>query len=188
MDPSHNECKDDLFGKDCRECGRIMTYSDDPTFVSQKRSREENQDNISRGLDCISNFLTSNGLHINQKKTTLKEHMVKQKRARMGGIPPFLLTTGTNGEVKRVDVSRYTRILGGNLQDDLSWKYQLETGKKALLPCLRMKIGALKLIAKNIPKKGGLCLVNGIVISKLVYLLPVWGVCRRAGEEKLRRS
>ena len=175
QDSSHSENKDDLFGSDCRECGRITTYSDDSTYVTQKKTRTENQENLDIGLEKISVFLTANGLHINQTKTTVTEHMVKQKRSKINGQPPILRTTGRNGETKDIVSTKFARILGGNLQDDLSWKCQLETGKKALLPCLRTKIGALRLIARNIPTKGRLCLANGMIISKLVYLLPVWG-------------
>ena len=61
------------------------------------------------------------------------------------------------------------------MQDDLTWRGHLELGEKSLLPILRSKIGALKLLSRNIPYKGRLYLANGLIISHLVYLIPVWG-------------
>ena len=51
----------------------------------------------------------------------------------------------------------------------------MEIGKKSLLPGLRMKIGALKMLSKNIPVKGRRILTNGMIVGKLLYLIPVWG-------------
>lgn len=80
--------------------------------------------------------------------------MVKQKRTRTPGEPLVLMTSLPNGENKVIEVSRFNRLLGGNLQYNLTWRGHLELGKKALLPILRTKIGALKLIAKNVLQKG----------------------------------
>ena len=167
---SHKEIEDDLFGMDCPECGRIICYSDDSTFVGAGKSRAENQAKLDKNMPIISDFLTANGMAINQGKTKVGEHMVKQKKIRVSGEPPTLVTQN-----KRIETSRFIRLLGGNIQDDLTWRGHLELGQKSLLPAMRSKIGALKLIGRNIGEKGRRCIANGLIVSKLLYLLPVWG-------------
>ena len=44
-----------------------------------------------------------------------------------------------------------------------------------MLPTVRSKLGALKYISKIIPKKGRKLLVEGIILSKIMYLIPMWG-------------
>ena len=174
-DEVHVKEDDDLFGDDCTKCGKVTCYADDCTYVTMARTREENQRNLTRSMEKVADFLISNGMTINPSKTTISEHMVKQKTTRTPGDPPTLLTTLPNGEDKTIIASRFNRLLGGNFQDNLLWRGQLELGKKALLPILRTKIGALKLIARNIPQRGLLYLANGLIISRLVYLLPSMG-------------
>ena len=79
--------------------------------------------------------------------------MVNKKRAKIRGSPPTLVTKSPSGEDKTVESSRFIRLLGGNLQEDLTRRGQLELGKKLLLPGLRTKIGALKMLVKNIPEE-----------------------------------
>ena len=184
---SHSRGKDDLFGQDCPNCGRMICYSDDSTYVTASTTREENQTKVIRNHDNITEFLTANGMMMNPTKTTLSEHMVRQRRNVTDGSPPTLVTKLPNGDDKIIQSSRFTRLLGGNIQDDLTWRGQLELGKKALLPILRTKIGALKIIARNVPEKGRLCLANGIIISKLLYLLPTWGGTHESNLKKTQQ-
>ena len=99
---------------------------------------------------------------------------------RMDSSPRTLVTKLPNGEDKIIESSRIIRLLVGNLQEDLTWR-----GKKSLLPALRSKIGALKLVGKNLSEEGCLCLANGMIISKLLYLLPVWGGTHPSNMKKL---
>ena len=101
--------------------------------------------------------------------------MVNKKRAKIKGDPPKLETTLPNGDNKTIHHSKYIRLLEGNLQNDMTWRGHIEMGKKALLPSVRSKLGGLKLLAKQIPEKGCLILANGLILSKINYLIPVWG-------------
>ena len=44
-----------------------------------------------------------------------------------------------------------------------------------LIPALRKKLGILKDLRKNIPRKSKLLLENGFIIGKLNFLLPIYG-------------
>ena len=87
--------------------------------------------------------MNDNNLSLNMSKTNLLEVMIKQKRTRTKGQPPHIDTKDDRGADKRITAGKYLRILGGNLQDNLSWQYLIETGEKALLQILRQKLGAL---------------------------------------------
>ena len=162
-----------LFGDNCPKCGTIPNYADDATFVVANPTREQNQVQLSRSLDTITTYLNSNHLSINQPKTALLEIMTHQKRSRIGGVPPSLVVQ--NGTNKIITPGRHMRLLGGNLQENLSWQAHLEAGDKPLLPDLRSKLGALRHLGPGVPRQTRLKLANTTIMSRILYLLPIWG-------------
>ena len=103
------------------------------------------------------------------------ESMIGQKRGKTTGTPPSLQTISTEGEIKLVNDSQHIRVLGGNLQNNMSWQSHLETGQKALLPQMRKQIGKLKHLGKLIPLRHRKNLGKGLICSKLNSLQPLWG-------------
>ena len=98
--------------------------------------------------------------------------MTSQKRARLGGIPPELTIREWNkGRLvdNLITDSRYSRILGGNLRNNLSWESHLLTGKKAILPAARRLVGSMSGLRQLMSRKANLNLVNALVISKISY-------------------
>ena len=71
--------------------------------------------------------------------------------------------------------SVYSRILGGNLKNNLSWDSHLLTGKKAVLPAVRKLVGLLHSIRHLLPTSAKLKIVNSLVIGKLSYIVSLWG-------------
>ena len=101
--------------------------------------------------------------------------MVKQKRCKLKGTPPSLQVVDENGEPKTIHAGTESRLLRCNFAKDLAWKQQLEVGETALLPTIRSKLGALKHISCGIPSKERKLLVEGIILSKIFYLIPIFG-------------
>ena len=66
-DDSH-KYKDDLFGCSCKKCGTMTVYADDAMYVTIFKTRAENQANLTRNFDNITEFLTSNLLTVNQQR------------------------------------------------------------------------------------------------------------------------
>ena len=60
--------------------------------------------------------------------------MISQKKGKTPGRPPHLTVLETTGVQKVVEDSNFTRILGANVQANLTWNTYLETGNKAVLP------------------------------------------------------
>ena len=164
-----------LFGETCPECGQMMQYADDATYVTASKSRETNQRNIEENMDKIKSFLNANELCINETKTTLIELMNKQKRARIKGNPLELTVMDSEGQPKVLAARKDCRLLGANLAQDLTWTAHLVTGEKPLLPELRRQVGAVRYISREIPKRSRKVLAEGLVIARIQYLLPMWG-------------
>ena len=61
----------------------------------------------------------------------------------------------------------------------------LEAGKKVLLPQVRRQLGLLRHNSSLIPKSVRRNIANGLVVSKLSYLLPLWGT---ASGTQLRKA
>ena len=170
-----HEDKKELFGKNCQECGHLPSYADDATYVCTDKLRETNKNKIVKKLKDIKTFLNTNKLTINPGKTVIQEVMIKQKRGKVRGEPPQIEVEKTPGVYKMIYDSKDCKVLGGRLQNNMSWKAHLESGTKALLPSLRSQLGALYHLGRTVPRQSRLTLVNGLIVSRLIYLIPLWG-------------
>ena len=171
---AHN-IREDLFGENCEQCGIITAYADDITMHISNTLRTKNQSDMTRKIEIIERFLHLNGLTVNRGKTKIMESMVRQKRSKLGGEGPKLKVTENNGQTKILEGEKTCKLLGGIIQDDLSWRGHLLDTKDSLVPTLNKRLGCLKYVGKNIGKKGKLLLTNGFFISKLLYLIGIWG-------------
>ena len=163
--------KERLFTDICNICGMLPTYADDSTIVITTKTRFAAQVRIVRKVEEIKTFLDTNSLAINLTKTEIVEIMVHQKRTRMSGNSHQLSVTKSDGILKIISAADSCRLLGVNI----TWSHHLELGDKPLLSSLRSTLGALTFIAHNLPLKSHLLLANGLLISKIVYLIPMWG-------------
>ena len=66
-------------------------------------------------------------------------------------------------------------LLGGHLHQSLQWNHHIRDGKKSIMKQLTGRINGLKKIARNATFSTRLMLANGVVMSKVVYLITVWG-------------
>ena len=180
-----------LFGSHCEECGMMPLYADDALYISVSKSRMKNQLNIERTFTKITEYLNMNGLQINATKTTLTEFMCHQKRAKTRGIPPELtVEESVNGDIKDKHIldKPVCRTLGANLRNDMTWEAHLLTGKRAVIPAIRRQLGALHKIGGHMSQLGRLQLTNALIISKLAYLITLWGNTNGTMVEKAQRA
>ena len=168
---------EELFGNNCETCGLITCFADDCTVAVANKSRDENKKCMVENLEKISNYLTSNGLKVNKSKTLIQECMVMQKRAKLNSAPPTLIVQQETDETEEQELVNqvHSRFLGINLNRDLSWRSHLEQGDKPLLPALRRRLGGLKHLGNNIPQRARRTLANSLIVSKVIYMIPVWG-------------
>ena len=183
--PIHNE-NNALFNGNCDRCGTIPTYADDSTIVIKTKTRFEAQEKVAEKMQIVRNFLSNNSLSVNASKTEILEMMVQQKRRWIRGSPPQLTVSKPDGSIKVITAKESIRLLGVNLNQNCSWKHHLALGEKALLPALRSKIGALAHISGNIPRRSKLLLANGLIISKVMYLVAMWGGLKAGGSKSVQ--
>ena len=101
--------------------------------------------------------------------------MNRQKACKVNGPEPVLRTFDSQGHLKEIKPRKNEKCLGGQLQNNMTWQAMLETGEDALIPSLRKKLGILKFLGKNIPRKSRLILANSLLIGKINFLLPIYG-------------
>ena len=169
-----------------QKCGMIPVFADDSTILVANKDPEINKVILKKKLDEVTEFLNNNDLIINQDKTTVQNYMVHQKRAKIE-CNPTVLTVTTQNEVVNIDNQVHTRILGINLNQDLSWRSHFELGEKPLLPILRRRLGAITHLGNTIPRKGKLILINGLIISKIIYMIQIWGGTHNVHYQKIQR-
>ena len=175
--PEHDTDVDNinLFTDICVDCGQMPTYADDSTVVISTRSRFRAQEKVIAITDRVKNFLTANSLSLNLGKTEIVECMVRQKRVSLPGTSPQLSVTKPDGSLKVISAKDSCRLLGGNINKDANWSHHLVGGEKPLLNSLRSILGVLAHLSSNLPQKSRLLLANGLFLSRLLYLLPMWG-------------
>ena len=174
---------DRLFARDCNRCGIFPMYADDGQLQISSNSRGYNQDKLELNFWEVCGFLNANGLQVNQWKTKLTEFMTHQKRAKLKGIPPDItvreetadLRGRTRTQDKLISDSVNCKMLGLMMKNDMSWESHLNKGKGALLPALRRQIGMIARIGTNMSEKARLNLANCLIISRLSYMISVWG-------------
>ena len=164
-----------LFTENCPLCGDLPCYADDALFVISSKSREYNQVKLTRNLAAIKSFLNDNHLSMNASKTKVCKSMVPQKRTWMPGVPPSLSVRKPTGEPVEIAASKSIRMLGANIDENLSWRAHFEDGEKPVISALRSKLGTLRHIGAQLPRRSCLTLTNGIILSKVNYLIQVWG-------------
>ena len=136
-------------------------------------------------LDKIESFLVANKLTINVSKKVIMEIMLKQKRSRLKGNPPSL-TVRTDTEIKTITSKTECFLLGGYLQQNMLWQSMIETGEKSILRRVRSKLGAQKYCCRKLSCQSKLLLANGLIISKILYLLPIFCRTQRKYLDKLQ--
>ena len=174
MNESHKN-NEKLFSEVCEECGSLNLYADDTTYFVANKRRQKNENMIRETLVEIEKFLAENKLHLNVGKTTLLEAMIPQKKGKTPGEPPSLQVEAEPGRMKDiVDVGR-CRILGVNIQSNMTWLAHLESGEKAILPRVRRQLGALVHQGKKIPLRCRKTLATGLILSRMQYAIAIWG-------------
>ena len=73
--------------------------------------------------------------------------------------------------------SKVERLLGAQVHQDMHWKEHLLLNDDSLIKSLNKRAGAIKKISRAASFKTRKMIANGIYMSKLIYLMPVWMGC-----------
>ena len=69
------------------------------------------------------------------------------------------------------------RLLGAQVHQDMGWREHILDNEDSLLKCLNKRVGAIRKISHTASFKTRKMIANGIFISKLIYLMPLWMGC-----------
>ena len=125
---------------------------------------------LSEKYKVIEEYMVSNKLVINADKTHLvvmgsrKTNMARQAVSLRAGQHIIL-------------PSETEKLLGCNIHQSLKWQTHIQTGDSSLIKQLTSRLNALQKVSTHASFKTRLSAANGVFMSSLAYLLPVWGGC-----------
>ena len=155
----------------CTACGTICCFADDTTFSSFAKNPDHLASNLAEKFKMISEFLISNGLKLNEDKTHLLLLTSSQKRRKNN--PQISLVT--NSAIVRSTPAE--KLLGCTIHEDLKWSEYILIGENSLVKSLCSRLKALKLVCGVASFKARKMIGEGIFMSKLIYVIQVWGGC-----------
>ena len=124
---------------------------------------------IAQGQEAvIEDWVNDNKLVINTDKTHLlvlgpKKIENRRKEVKIQAGPYIIKPTESE------------KLLGAYLHESMQWNRHIRDHSKSLMRQLTTRMNGLKRIAKTATFKTRLMIANGAVMSKVVYLISVWG-------------
>ena len=165
----------------CDDCGGICCYADDSTYSTSSPDQNELTAKLTDKYNLIANYMTSNKLKLNDNKTHLLV-MTTSKMRQNRNINVHIITP-----TEVVEPTSCETLLGNVIHEGLKWcQYILHgnpkpdgSGQKSLINQLNTRLNGLKLICKVASFKTRLMVANGIFMSKLIYVIPLWAGCEK---------
>ena len=154
----------------CNPCGSTVCYVDDATFSFGHSDPVEVTNTLTDQYDKIAKYMIANKLVINDDKTQL---VVMGSRSTASRQAEVTLTAGQHSIVK----TKTAKLLGGTISQDLKWKEHLLTSEQSVIRQVTSRVNGLSLISSRATFKTRLMVANGIVLSKICYLIQLWGGC-----------
>ena len=123
----------------------------------------------------MADFLVSNRLKLNDDKTHLMVMSTSQARAIRKGTMKDSRLVVIRTPTELIEPSETEKLLGCWLHQDMKFIEHLENNSESLLSSLNKRIGALKMLGKVANFKCRKMISDGIFMSKLIYLIELWG-------------
>ena len=165
----HDHENEDLNGN-CNSCGSVCCYADDTTYSKSHKDPVVLKQQIDQKYQKLSEYMNQNKLILNKDKTHLLIMAPAKKRKNKNN---FGITLNTGEEIIKPQDTEV--LLGGVISSNLKWNEHIRDHKKSMLKSLTSRINALSKISKFSNFKTRKMIANGIFMSKLVYLIQLWG-------------
>ena len=164
------------------ENGTLCCYADDSTLTCTGFRTSELSNNLSEKYEVIAEFMRNNKLKLNDDKTHLLVMDTGQSKVRNQANKTVYIRTPKG----IITPSSKEKLLGCWVSDNLKWSEHIQDNKESLILALTARLAALKLISKISTFKNRKMLANGIFLSKLSYMLAVWGGCSAVLKKSLQ--
>ena len=159
------------YSMSCKSCGSVTCYADDTTYSCSSSDPDILSAKLTAKYKVMSQFLVNNRLKLNDDKTHLMVLTTSKTRRRLDPSTRVSITTPT----EIITPSPYEKLLGGVIHQDMKWNEHLQDNEDSLMKSLRSRLGALKLVGKVANFKNRKMIAEGIIMSKLTYLIALWG-------------
>ena len=120
----------------------------------------------------MADFLKDNKLKVNDDKTHMLVMTTWQKRRLVDTD-----STRINTPTSTVIPSSTERLLGAEVHHNLGWREHILDSDNSMVKSLNKRLGALKKVQKMASFKSRKLIAEGIFMSKLIYLMPLWAGC-----------
>ena len=154
----------------CDDCGGTVCYVDDGTYSVGHKDPTTLSGVLTAQYKAISGYMVANKLVINDEKTNLMVMGNKSSRV----VREQVELKAGNFSIKPAKTGK---LLGCELSDDLKWKQHIRDSEKSLLRQLTSRANGLAIIGSKADLNTRLMIANGVFISKLCYLIQLWGGC-----------
>jgi hypothetical protein len=149
-------------------CGELVGYVDDGAYSYAHNDPVVLSSVLTEKYNLLEDWMNNNMLVINPDKTHL---MVMGSRGKAGLRQQVSMTAGTY-VIKPTETET---LLGGHIHQSLQWNQHIRDNKSSMVRQLTSRTNGLKIMSKNATFSTRLMVANGVVMSKLVYLITLWG-------------
>ena len=155
------------------DSGSLCCYADDSTLTCTATRPSDLSRNLSEKYNTVAEFMRNNKLKLNDDKTHLL--IMDTGQSRLRNQANKLVNIQTPTEI--IKPSSKEKLLGCWVSDNMKWAEHIQDNKDNLILALTTRLGALKKISRVASFKNRKMLANGIFLSKLSYMIALWGGC-----------
>ena len=154
--------------------GTLSLFADDANIIYTADSDNQLHSDMQNDLIKIQAWLSENKLSVNVEKT---QYVMFNKPSVKALIPPLYMF---DSEIKRTNEVKY---LGITLDESLSWEGHVSQ----LANKLASNIGALNRVRGTLDVEHLKTMYFAYIHSNIVYMLPIWGYCKKGLFSKIDR-
>ena len=121
--------------------------------------------------------MNNNKLKLNGDKTHLM--LLSTDKAWKTKLNQNSITLQTGPGEELISTTNCKNLLGGFISQNLKWTNHILLNEKSLVKQLGTRLNALKKISRVADFKTRKMLADGLFMSKLIYLIPLWGGCEK---------
>jgi hypothetical protein len=170
----HNHPPSDEFSSfwntHCTTCGGIACFADDSSFSKSNKEPANLNKEIKEKYEEISEYMASNKLVLNSEKTHLLA-MSTDRMHKIHGNFGIVLDTG----METILPQDHEKLLGCTISSNFTWNQHLRDDEFSLHRQLTSRINALRKISFAASFATRKMIANGIVISRIIYVIQIWG-------------
>ena len=150
------------------DCGEMVGYVDDGAFSYAHKDPNILSAVLTRKYSLLEEWIQGNKLVINPDKT----HLMVMGSKKISEMRKQVCIQAGQFTIKPTEAEK---LLGGNLHETLKWNHHIRDCDSSIMKQLTSRINGLKKIASNCTFNTRLMVANGVIMSKLMYLITVWG-------------